>query len=195
MNDNVKIKGYLKIETLKDGVVVDTWEKHNLITNVARNTFAKLLAGVNTQNTINKFKMGTKGHVDTDVMVPKDSSTGFDETRTDLFAGSEENEKGTTWNELTFTPSGNITQSLATNVQDNSSNTSTVNITVTGLENSQPSVTYIFNIAQDAFNGSNGVIYTEAGLFADDQLIAMRTFKGRPKDSSTSFRITWNIIF
>nr|DAP72739.1 MAG TPA: hypothetical protein [Caudoviricetes sp.] len=196
MNDYVKIRGHFKIESINSqGEVIDVFEKHNLITNVARNTFAKLLAGISNVSTINRFVIGTKGHVDTDVLHPKDSTTGFDATRTNLFCGTQDSEKNVTWNELKFVPSGNINVTAASNVTDGASNNSTVNIQVTGLDIAEPTVTYTFNIAQDAFNGTDGIIYTECGLFADDTLIAMRTFKGKVKENTVSFRITWNIIF
>lgn len=197
MKDKFNVRGYIKIESLdKNGKVIDTYEHHNLIVNGARNTFAKLLAGITTQPTINCFRMGTKGHVDTDILTPKDSTTGFDVTRQDLFSGSDAGDKNVTFNELKFTPSGNLQQTAAINVTDGADNLSTVNIQVTGLELNEPTVTYTFNVAMSAFNGlNNGMVYTECGLFADDLLMAMRCFPGRVKDSTVSLRITWNIIF
>lgn len=189
--------GYFKIEAFDSkGNLVDSYEKHNLITNTARAEFAKLIAGISTTQAINRFTMGTKGHVDDDVLTPKDQDTGFTPAVTDLFSGTATENLNKTWNQITFKPSGNMVNTAALNVNDGGNNNSTVDIAVTGIESNNPTVTYTINIAQDAFNGPNdGLIYTECGLYTDDKLIAMRTFKGKVKESSVSLRITWNIIF
>lgn len=191
------LRGYFCIETINNkGEVIDKFEKHNLITNVARAEFAKLIAGINTAGAINRFVMGTKGHVGSDVLTPKDQDTGFTASVTDIFAGQENSDLGTTWNQILFTPSGNMVNTEAQNVSDGANNNSTVDISITGIEQDTPTVTYTINVAQDAFNSLNdGVIYTEAGLYVDTYLIAMRTFKGKIKESSVSFRITWSLLF
>lgn len=189
--------GYFKIECFdKDGKLADTFEKHNLITNVARAEFAKLIAGVSTTQAINRFVMGTKGHVGDDVLTPKDQDTGFTPEVDNIFAGTDAADLNRTWNQITFQPSGNMVNTAALNINDGANNNSTVDIVVTGIESNNPTVTYTINVAQDAFNGlTDGLIYTECGLYTDDNLMAMRTFKGKVKESSVSFRITWNIIF
>lgn len=195
--ENKLMRGYFCIESIdKNGAVIDKFEKHNLITNLARVEFAKLIAGVNTAGAINRFVMGTKGHVGDDVLTPKDAETGFTPDVMNIFAGQDINDKGTTWNEISFTPSGNLVDTACTDVQDGANNNSTVDISITGIEDNTPSVNYTINVAQDAFNGNNdGIIYTECGLYCNDKLIAMRTFKGKVKESTVSFRITWSIIF
>lgn len=191
------LKGYFKIECLdKDGNVIDKEEKHNLITNLARIEFAKLLMGVNSGMAINRFVMGTKGHVLEDVLTPKDVDTGFTAAVTNIFSGQESVDCGTTWNQIEFSPSGNLVNTEAHIITDGGNNNSTVDISLHGVEENSPYIQYIFNIAQDAFNGvQNGMIYTECGLYINDKLIAMRTFKGKIKESSVSLRITWNLIF
>ena len=44
-------------------------------------------------------------------------------------------------------------------------------------------------------NTNDGVVYTEAGLYSGDKLIAMRTFKGKVKESTVAFRIQWSVMF
>jgi len=193
-------RGYFKIECLNEkGEVVDKWEEHNLITDVARAHLAKLIGGIKVDAPIVKFRMGTAGHCGTDYLAPKDEDTGFTAVVTDLFCKTIDNNgaKGQTWDEITFTPSGSMSDSVAKEVQDNANNNSTINIDFINFDQSAPTIQYTINVAQDAFNGQNdGMIYTEAGLYtANDTLIAIRTFKGKIKDSTTAFRITWNIIF
>ena len=192
-----KIKGYFKIESIdKNGNVIDSFENHNIVVDTARVVFAKLISGISTQNVINKLVLGTQGHIGNDILTPKTEKEGFDHTKTDLFCLRDPDKKGDTWNEITFTPSGNMAITSASDVRDGTNDHSTVDIQLRGLDISEPCISYIFNISADAFNGSgNGVIYTEAGLFSDDNLIATRVFKGKVKDQTVSFRITWNLIF
>ncbi len=196
IHDNF-LKGYFCIECIdKNGKVTDKFEKHNLITNIARREFAKLVAGITSTGSINRFVMGTQGHVGDDVLTPKDQDTGFNASLTNIFSGTNDDDLNKTWNQITFTPSGNLINTEAQNIVDGANNNSTVDIKVVGLETNEPMTTYTINIAQDAFNGiSNGIIYTECGLYIDENLIAMRTFKGKVKDDSVALRITWNLIF
>ena len=197
MQEKINFRGHFKIEVLdKNGKVIDTTENHNIIMNKARCSFSQLLAGIAGQNVINRFVLGTAGHVDDNVLIPKAEVHGLNANRVNLFCGTEASTKGNTWNELTFTPSASITNTKAVDVIDGASNSSTVDIIVSGCEQGEPSVTYIFNISQDAFNGTkDGVVYTEAGLFIDSNIFAMKTFKGKIKEKSVSLRITWQIIF
>ena len=197
MTEKINFKGYFKIEVLdKEGNVISCDERHNLITTKARCSFSQLLAGIAGQNVVNRFVMGTEGHVDDNVLIPKTEIHGFNANRVNLFCGTDASTKGNTWNEVTFIPSASLTNTKAVDVEDGASNNSTVDIIVSGCEQGEPSVTYVFNIAQDAFNGTkDGVVYTEAALFIDSNIFAMKTFKGKIKEKSVSFRITWQIIF
>lgn len=186
-------RGYFKIECIDaSGNIIDVFENHNLITHLARVQFAKSVMGVDKACIINNFRLGNKGHQGDDVLVPKDSTTGFNETRTKLFS---EELSGIT-NKISFVPSGSTTQTSAQVTSDGSNRNSTVDITLTGVETNEPCVTYTINISQDAFNGDNtGIVYTEAGLYSDDNLIAVRTFKGKIKEDTVSFRIIWSLYF
>lgn len=190
-----KLRGHFSIESLdKDGNVIDSWSSKNIITNTARIEFAKIIAGVEQAGAINRFVMGTKGHVGDDVLTPKGEDEGFTASVTDIFSGQEAAELNKTWSQLSFTPSGSMTSTTALDVLDGANNNSTVDISILGVVENMPVVQYTFNIAQDAFNcENNGVIYTECGLYKDEKLIAMRTFKGKVKEDTVSFRIIWSI--
>lgn len=198
-----KPKGYFKIETFDKNGVRKSFEQSNLIMKASREHFMKMLSGMfDTNKFINCIKLGTRGVYETEEdgkitqydATPKDAESGFNEDLKDLFCGTSESTKGITWSGITFSPSGTTDQSLANNIQDGASNLSTVNIYI--ITDGEPTLTYVFDIPGEAFNGPTGYIkYNEAGLFADDTLIAMRTFKSHAKDSETSMRITWSISF
>ncbi len=197
LKDKMPVKGHFKIETLdKFGNILDIHEEHNLIMNGARNHFMKLISGsYDTNKVINRFVLGTKGIVGDNDSLPKTAEDGFVATRTDLFCGTQSPNRKILFEELTFNPTGSTENQNANNVTDFSNNTSTVNIVVNEYAD-EPQITYTFNITSDAFNGANDYMkYNEAGLFADDTLIAMRTFKTKTKDSTIVLRITWSLIF
>jgi len=59
-------------------------------------------------------------------------------------------------------------------------------------------VTFTFDIATSAGNEQqNGLtsIFTEASLWANDRIFAMKTFKAKVKDSTVLLRIVWSITF
>lgn len=196
--------GHFKIETFKKNKLIDSFEEHNLIMNKAREHFMKVLSGMYAENkAINCLKLGTRGvqEVENDGKIeqfdaiPKDADSGFNDSRTDLFCGTPVSTQGIEWAGISFTPSGDVDTSRASNTTDGGNNDSTVDIYIVTTGES-PTLTYVFNISADAFNGATGYAkYNEAGLYADDVLIAMRTFRSKSKDSETSMRITWSISF
>ena len=204
LKDKAKpMRGHFKIETFKNNKLIDSWEEHNLITEQSRLHFMKILSGMYYENKyINAFKLGTRGvyeETKDGVLtqydnIPKDDASGFNDTRTDLFCNTKAETQNIDWAGITFTPSGDINTSAASNVTDGANNDSTVDIYIT--TDGDPTLTYIFNISNSAFNGATEYTkYNEAGLYAEDTLIAMRTFKSKAKDSETSMRITWAISF
>lgn len=209
LNDNLKpIRGHFKIEVIDSkGNIIDSHEDHNLIMNNARNTMAEILAGTDGKTyPINKFYMGTLGHVKNSIFTPKREVHGFIPSRTDIFAEPskdvgldyDSSKEGITYDYIEFDPT---TKSITNNVEvlrDGANNHSTVNVSVTGLEYDEPVVTYTIEIAQDAFNGrtnTEGMIYTECGLYTDKGIFAMKTFAGKIKEKTVGFRIVWSIIF
>lgn len=204
LSDNHKHPvGHFKVETFKHNKLIDTFEEHNLIMKQSREHFMKILSGMYAENKfINSLKLGTRGVYETTTdgkvtqidSTPKDSEAGFNENLTDLFCKTTPETQGINWNGINFTPSGTTDQSKANGVTDGANNDSSVDIYI--ITDGDPVLTYVFNIANDAFNGIAGYMkYSEAGLYADETLIAMRTFPAKAKDSETSMRITWSISF
>lgn len=187
------IRGYFKIEAIKDGKVIDTFEKHNLIMDEARNIFAKMLANINGQPVVDKFVLGNCGHVGADandpsagdILVPKGETDGFTSDRTMLFA-EETGVLNTNYTFIDFTVDG-----VSGNTVTASDGVSTVTTTVTGNE-----VEYIIDIDNNAMNiGSGSIVYTECAFYAGSEIFSMRTFKGKIKDNTVGLRVTWRIIF
>jgi len=106
-----KVHGYFKIEAIKDGKVIDTFEKHNLIMDEARLTFAKYLANINNTPVIDRFVLGTKGHIGAedpdggDLLAPKNESTGFTSDRDMLFSEAS-GTNGVDYEDILFTVTG-----------------------------------------------------------------------------------------
>ena len=59
------------------------------------------------------------------------------------------------------------------------------------------SVTFTIDIATGAANGQNETtsVFTEAALYANSRIFAMKTFKAKVKDSTVLLRIIWTITF
>lgn len=193
MTDTFKgVHGYFKIEAIRDGKVIDTYEKHNLIMDEARDIFAKMLANINGQPVIDTFKIGNVGHVGADandptagdVLVPKGEADGFTSDRTMLFA-EESGTLGTNYSEITFNVDG-----VSGNTVTADDGVSTVTTTVNGNE-----VVYIIDIDNNAMNIGTSIIYTECAFYAGSEIFSMRTFKGKIKDNTVGLRVTWKIIF
>jgi len=180
-----KVKGYFKIELLRDGVVIDSDEKHNLIMDDARRTFPKYLSGITGVQPINRLVLGTQGNIAGDILAPKQAIDGFTSDRTMLFS-EESGNIGTDYTVLSFTPNG-VNGSVIT--CDDGVSTVSSNIIDTD-------VVYEVNIHNTAMNGNSGaMVYTEAAFYTGDQIFSMRTFKGKIKDDSVSIKITWKIMF
>jgi len=186
MIDNFKpVEGHFKIEVInKDGVVIDSFEKHNLIMDKARKTFAKYIAGISGTNVINKLVLGTKGHIAGDILAPKDEAHGFVSSREMLFS-EETGTQGQDFEVLTFAPSG-----VSGDVVTCDDGFSTVKVTVIDT-----TTIYEINVHNTSANGDGTIIFTECALYTGDDIFSMRTFKGKIKDDSVSLRITWKILF
>lgn len=76
--------------------------------------------------------------------------------------------------------------------EDDSGSGSTVKVL-----QSSTSVTFTIDIATAAANGQNEntSIFTEAALYANERIFAMKTFKAKVKDSTVLLRIVWTITF
>jgi len=180
-----KTKGYFKIELMRNGVVLDSEEEHNLIMDDARKTFPKYLSGIAGVKPIDKLVLGTQGNIAGDVLAPKQAIDGFTSDRTMLFS-EESGNIGIDYTVLSFTPNG-VNGSVIT--CDDGVSTVSANIVDTN-------VTYEIDIHNTAMNGKSGsMVYTEAAFYTGDQIFSMRTFRGKIKDNSVSIKITWKIMF
>jgi len=186
MNDNFgKVKGYFKIEAINlQGEVIDKFEKHNLIMDNARRTFPNYIASIAGTQPINKFVLGTNGHIAGDILAPKNEIDGFVSEREMLFS-EETGMENVDFETLTFNPNG---VSGDTNTCDDGK--STVKITVVDTD-----VIYEVNVHNLSCNGDGTIVFTECAFYTGDDIFSMRTFKGKIKDDSVSLRITWKIMF
>lgn len=77
-------------------------------------------------------------------------------------------------------------------VEDEANAGSAVTVLQTGS-----SVTFTIDIATGAANGQNETtsVFTEAALYANSRIFAMKTFKAKVKDSTVLLRIIWTITF
>ena len=181
-----KVKGHMTVEAIKDNIVVDSWEDANMIMSNARLNMTKIIAGMSGGNYINKVVIGTEGHVDGDILTPK----AYTETRTELF--SEEADDAYSFH-INFenTTGANGVSTTITPVPDTYySGDCTIDI-----QQLETDITYVIEVPESAGNGDGVAVYTEAALYADDNIFAMRTFTGKIKDPSTILRITWKLTF
>ena len=213
------IEGYFKIEQFdKNGKLLDTWESSNLIMldskKVMRNAMRGLLASpepvINTNIHINTLVLGTAGHQQDNLLAPKN----FQNDRTDLFCVEQQNGKAYP---ITFGAQGNIIDEGYDEDLPNS-RTEASSLTINNLSDSgNEIIEYVFEIPSGNANDSgNPIAYTEAALYTNlnqvipnlgtnpgdslevhdyGDIFAMRTFPAKIKDASTSFKITWQIIF
>jgi hypothetical protein len=87
------------------------------------------------------------------------------------------------------TPGGTTATSIT---EDDNGSGSTVKV-----QQSNTSVIFTFDIATAAANGQNETtsVFTEAALYANSRIFAMKTFKAKVKDSTVLLRIVWTITF
>jgi len=253
MQDFMSFKGHFAVQTIdKNNQIIDQWEENNLIMEVARTTMSKILAKINSGNTINKIVLGTEGHIGGSIVNPKTSSEGFVKERNRLFSESVDigdnetidlmlndlvkytgntNSTGTTGNWYTYIgPDSNgvstntinfgdtalwtdlgtdqpytyevsfdlpeLNDADATNVAEDDTNAgSSVHIL-----QADSSVTFTIDVVQDAANSGGGAgvgtsVFTEAALYSEDDIFAMKTFAAKIKDNTVLLRIIWTITF
>jgi len=183
------IKGYFKIDVIKDGKIIDTFEKENLIMDDARYTFAKYLANINNTPVIDRFVLGTEGNVgagtpNSDLLAPKTDVDGFVSSRQMLFSEAT-GTKGVNYEDILFTVTGVSGDTVTAN-----DGLSTVKCTVDNT-----SVIYEITIANESANGPGTMVYTECAFYTGTNIFSMRTFKGKIKDDTVSLKITWKILF
>jgi len=187
MNDfyETLIRGHIIVECLDaNQSIIDRYEEHNLIMDKARTAMSALACYTSTKAPINKFVLGTKGHVNTDYLTPKTSVEGFISSRTQLF--SEELSEYTY--PVVFTNPG-TTSGSCTIVSEPNSGT-TINMSYVGNN-----VEYTIQIPEIAANNTGVAIFTEAALYAGSNIFSMKCFPAKIKDNTVSLRIIWKILF
>ena len=188
MVDKINFKGHLTIQALdKAGNVIDQWADNNLIMETARINMANIIAGMHSGNYINKLVLGTQGH-NGDYLIPKTDTEGFVNTRTQLFSQEDSSYFYTVKFENTNGINGNLT--LVQEDDTTTGESSSVNCVVNGTD-----ITYTFDIPGLNANGVGTAVFTEAALYAEDEIFSMKCFKGKIKESSVALRIIWKIMF
>jgi len=181
-----ELKGHFTLLTIdKDGNILDTYEDPNMIMESARNVMADNIGFLADRKSIDKIVLGTKGHVDGDILTPKGPNEGFVSTRTELFA----EESDDFIYPITFTSPGTTSDDCVDVVDPDDGDT-----TVSFLQSSHE-ITYTVDLANNSGNNGDSVIYTEAALYAGPDIFSMKTFKAKIKDSSVLIRIIWKISF
>lgn len=198
-------EGFFKIEYLdKDGEVIFMHEQQNMIMEKSKASAAKSISGSTPQTDyINKFVLGNAGNESTNMLVPK----SFSFTRTRLFA-----EDRTSINDriypIVFDPLLIAGDYKAPVIGEDEgivikSNPSTIEVRI--INNS--TIQYIISIPEDNANGDSAVAWTEAAFYtktgevlntlpiSSGNIFAMRTFPAKIKENTSTFRITWRIVF
>ena len=223
MIDNTKkpIEGHFKIETYKNGKLVDVFEDKNMIMKGSKLSVRNAMAGDLTgtlspteyEGSIKMatFVMGDMGHITDNLLMPK----GFTYDRNDLFSFEDPN--GKTY-PISFRDDGTGTILIdegydKRNWDPDVNSSSSVQINkLTGTETEE--IEFIVDIPETTAVPSGGVsVFTEAALHTNlgmniidiggtnptinsfGTIFAMRTFPAKVKTPDTAFRIIWKIIF
>ncbi len=178
------ICGHIIIECLNESGIIDKYENHNLIMDTARIALPSLACGLSSGTELNKFVLGTDGHITGDYLTPKTDTQGFISSRTQLF--SEESSDFVY--PIVFTNPG--TPKGSCTIVSEPDTGSTVN-----LEYATNSIQYTFEIPVAAANGTGISVFTEAALYAGTNIFSMKCFPGKIKDNTVSLRVIWRLIF
>lgn len=187
INDKHTLKGHLIVECLdKDKNVIDRFENHNLIMDAARVAMAQMTAGLNNSSEIDKFVLGTKGHVGTDYLTVKTEAEGFVGSRTELFS----EELNSYFYEISFDVPGS-----ANGVCTVLSETDNTTPSLVSISYADKTIEYTFEIYEENGNGTGVNVFTEAALYAGSNIFSMKCFPGKIKDNTVSLKIVWKIMF
>lgn len=203
LKDNTNFKGIFSIKTTYADGSTDEYIDRNLIMDLARNNMANLVGGVNSGvigAPIDKIVLGTRGHKNDNILdYINVGELGFDTTRSSLFS---EAATGAYNYRIVFDTTGDsdvTVNGVGTMYSGNIPGTIDVTPNIIQRIVSQRAVTYIVEIP--ASNGNTNDIsdpflpYTEAALYANDRIFAMKTYPGRVKEETVKFTISWSIIF
>ena len=206
---NPDVYGVFNIKMFdKDDNIIDDYTDNNLIVYTARAVMAGNIGDYQSTvaiTPINAFVLGTRGHrneniLDTVLVGETQPGLGvFNPERSSLFS-EESNEYNY---KISFNPQGGKTvtrgnlpgtlrQGTSTVRTDDATNT--VVREITGIRDNE--LRYMFTIETPNANvPGQPTPYTEAALYAGDNLFAMKTFPARVKENTVKFVITWSIIF
>jgi hypothetical protein len=208
MTDNIRkpVEGHFRLEIIdKTGKILEVVDEQNMIMKQSRRTVAHSTAGHTNYDTyINKFVLGTRGHVQGNILEPKD----FDYDRNLLFS----QEEGAYYYPITFDPGNRNASTGECVVVDEgyevASNPAEFSKVYLRLLDDESTLEYTIEIPLANANGSSGITaYTEAALFTIEdedlttspkklgRIFAMRTFPAKIKEDEVKFRIIWKIIF
>lgn len=96
MKDLLKFKGHFKIKAIDaNNNVIDEWEEDNLIMEGARTSMSEIFANLGSDKFMNKFSLGTLGHVSGSEITPKTANEGFVKERDRMFSESVDAIDGT----------------------------------------------------------------------------------------------------
>ena len=210
LKDKIDFQGHFMIKAFKKDGSVEVYEDKNLIMDKARSNMAELIGGMTAGQPIDKFSLGNKGHVGSDILNYKKvgANNEFVSTRTMLFAedpayaDANNDTNGDHVEsfvyEITFDVRGDsaeVTDDKAVGriKGDDATQTCTVKRVV-----ADRTCTYTITIPDNAGNkGGEGEVmpYTEAALYAGPDIFSMKTFPARVKEDTVKFEITWAIIF
>ena len=186
MKDIVKKPvGHIIVECLdKYRNIIDRYEEKNLIMDTARIAVSSAIAGVTSSVPMNKFVIGTEGHITGDYLTPKTDVDGFISSRTELFSEELSSYVYPVVFQVPGTSSGDCT------VISEPDTGTLVNLDCVGTD-----VTFTIEIPELAANNNGVTVYTEAALYAGDNIFSMKCFPGKVKDNSVSVKIIWTIKF
>lgn len=205
LNDKIDFMGKFMIKAYNKDGTVEVYEEKNLIMDTARTNMAQLIGGVDTGSTaigqpINRFVIGTLGHVGTDILDYKQvGENGFDSTRTELFS---EELSGNFNYRIDFDPTGgtDVTVNSTGSMYDGDTLLRTdPTFNVVQRIVADRTVTYKVTIPAENANSEDmqnpAITYTEAALYASDEIFSMKCFPCRVKEETVKLEIIWSIIF
>ena len=199
LNDGIDFKGEFSITAIKKDGSKEVYVKDNLIMDGARENMAKLVGGVTNGDEgiqINKFVLGTKGHKGSNILdYKKVGKDGFDSTRTMIFSEEMQEE----FYVIPFDVRGGIDVSVESDKCYNSKKTEKFEKCNVRRYVDGRICTFEITIGEDSANASSSntsiIAYTEASLYAGDNIFSMKTFPARVKEDTVQFVIKWSIIF
>jgi len=203
LKDKIDFQGHFSVKAFKKDGTIEVYEDKNLIMDKARSNMAELVGGYSEGVAIDQFVLGNKGHNGTDILDYKKvgENDEFVSTRTMLFAQDDAYDDD---------DNKNFSYEITFNVKsDNAATTDTEAVgRIHGSDDTQTcevrrvvadrTCTYTITIPDFAGNqtGEGAVMaYTEAALYAGQDIFSMKTFPARVKEDTVKFEITWAIIF